>query len=248
MAVDLIVTHVQSIFDPSTRHQSIKPYDDCLPAMLSSFETTAAMIAEHRSGLAAGKRGGSTSACILKKPVPPNRARGVGVAGSEEPLTVANVLKCNGVTSGHENGLLDYKSKPIAIKVGGSGSGSGEGGRVSSPHSPLLRNGFTFGLSSSSAPSHYSSGSSITNGHHSHHDHNLIIDSEEEDEEIGLTGEGEDSVFRGVSPSVGPSQQTKSRPTVVGNGSSSSSVTNSVANGTSNSTTKPTPILLVASR
>lgn len=240
MAVDLIVTHVQSIFDPSTRHQSIKPYDECLPPVLSSFETTAAMIAEHNHHR---RHSSGKTTCLLKKPVTP-RNRGVG--GNEEPLTVASVVGNGHVPNG------DLKSKPIAI----NGSGSGGGGRVSSPHSPLLRNGFNFGLTSSSAPSHFSNfggrsggggGQQLSNGYsNGHHDHNLIIsdyqinsEEEEEDEEIDLMVEVEveDNVFKGGHSPISPHHSS----TASSNSGGSSTKQQQQQQG-------PAPILLVAGR
>lgn len=196
------MTHVQSIFDPSTRHQSIKLYDECQPPVLSNG------YGHHHHHYETSKK-----TCILKKVAAPRKSY-----NEEPPLTVAGVVGASTIS--------EYKSKPISIKVG---SGSTKGS--SSPHSPLLRNGFNF--SSSSAPSHYFNANSFggrgqaTNGHQT-------SNSEEEDSVF--------SVINGhPSPSKEQEQQSRLAKEVV-NGNSNNNSSATTAKGSKQQ--QPAPILV----
>lgn len=220
VAVDLIVTHVQSIFDPSIRHQSIKYYheDPILNGRLkaSSQVTKSAKLASSKA-----KKKGTSFAISDRYPVEANVMNGKCVT----PM----------INGGFKNGEQHTvkRSAPIGIANGGATS-------------PLLRNGF----SSSSAPSHlngFVNGHDHAQRHHQNGHLNGAIDSgDDSDDSLAVF---EQATATSLKSSQSPRKVVPSRPLSLVSPSKAISGGKTATNGGSQSQAQSAaPILLVASR
>ena len=224
VAVDLIVTHVQSIFDPSIRHQSIKYYDDNSVGTPPRGRTSSA--SKKKTAPTAAKTEPSTLNGSLDLAT-------FGFTNDAQPLTVAGLMNEPCATP-----PLNGNSLPRALQTDPFSFNGGA-------HSPLLRNGFI----SSSAPSHLSGFAANglehqLNGLRMGHLKRGTISSEDEEEEE----EGEEEFGNGASkeqssqsPSPVPVPSLAHAPVVV---------VSKVAptNGQPKVAPQPAPILLVAGR